>query len=223
MPAYAPSPGFAQRRRHPRALLLIIGGHAALIAAVMTARMEMPASFIPTMTKIDLIEPPQPPPQEPPPERQPQAQPQPRDSVIDRQPALVPVPRLNDAIFDTTPIPLPPNPGPGIGSGEGPAPKPMPLAEPVRVGPRFATPDWALKPPYPDDKRRLEEEAVLKLRLSIDERGRVVAVEPVGRADGSFLQAARRHLIAKWRYKPALEDGRPVPSSTVITLRFELE
>ena len=51
---------------------------------------------------------------------------------------------------------------------------------------------------------------MLKLRLSIDHRGRVVAVEPVGRADRAFLAAARRHLIAKWRYKPATEDGRAV-------------
>jgi protein TonB len=80
-----------------------------------------------------------------------------------------------------------------------------------------------LRPPYPDDKRRLEEEAVLRLRLAIDERGRVVAVEPVGSADRSFLEAARRHLIAHWRYKPATDDGRAVRSSTVITLRFELE
>lgn len=64
---------------------------------------------------------------------------------------------------------------------------------------------------------------MLKLRLTIDERGRVIAVDPVGSADRSFFQAARKHLMASWRYKPATEDGRPVASSTVITLRFELE
>jgi protein TonB len=57
----------------------------------------------------------------------------------------------------------------------------------------------------------------------IDDNGRVVAVDPVGRADPAFLEAARKDLIAKWRYRPATEDGRPVDSSTVITLRFELE
>jgi protein TonB len=68
-----------------------------------------------------------------------------------------------------------------------------------------------------------EEEATLKLRLSVDERGRVVAVDPVGRADAVFLAAARRHLVAHWRYKPATADGRAVVSSTVITLRFQLD
>jgi len=64
---------------------------------------------------------------------------------------------------------------------------------------------------------------VLRLRLTIDERGRVIAVEPVGRADKVFLEAARRHLLAHWRYRPASEGGRAVTSSTVITLRFQLD
>ena len=97
----------------------------------------------------------------------------------------------------------------------------MPSA-PVRVGPRFATPADAVRPPYPPSKIASDEEAVLKLKLSIDPRGRVVAVEPVGRADPAFLAAARRHLLAHWRYKPATEDGRAIASSTVITLRFQL-
>jgi protein TonB len=118
------------------------------------------------------------------------------------------------------PVPIP---------GEvGPLPVPQPRilpvpTEPVRVGPRFATPASDLRPPYPASKIESGQEAVLRLRLSIDPRGRVVAVEPVGRADRAFLEAARRHLVERWRYKPATEDGRPVASSTVITLRFELD
>jgi protein TonB len=64
---------------------------------------------------------------------------------------------------------------------------------------------------------------VLRLNLTIDERGRVVAVDPIGRADGTFLEAARRHLIAHWRYRPATEDGRAVSSTLAVTLRFQLE
>jgi protein TonB len=120
------------------------------------------------------------------------------------------------------PFPIP-DPGP-IGPSLDPAPQPHPgpSADPVRVGPRFATPASKLRPPYPPEKLEREEEAALRLRLSIDERGRVVSVEPVGATDRAFLEAARRHLIANWRYRPATEDGRPVPSSTVVTLRFEL-
>lgn len=223
MTVYAPTPGFADRRSHPRALLLIVAGHAALIAAVMTAKMGLPPRFDPVDTVVTLIDPPKPPPEPAPPPR-PTPRRQPAASQVDLVRPVLPIPRPDGPAVDPRPMPIP-DPGAMIGNGVEPIPSPLivPQPAPVRVAARFATPDWALKPPYPDDKRRLEEEAVLRLRLSIDERGRVVAVEPIGAADRSFLEAARRHLLAKWRYKPATEDGRPVPSSTVITLRFELE
>ena len=58
--------------------------------------------------------------------------------------------------------------------------------------------------------------------MSIDERGRVIAVDAVGRADATFLEVARRHILRAWRYQPAMEGSRAVPSTTTITLKFEL-
>jgi protein TonB len=221
MPVYARTPGLSEQRRHPSALILIIGGHAALIAAVMTAKMAIPIIDKGGPIVIDSI----PIPPDPPPNPEPRKQtdkPQPPVSTPYVPPAPVPIPVPRPDV-DTTPIPIPPTTDPIIGTNPSPRPAPGVVPAVVRTGPRFVTPEWAVEPPYPDDKRRLEEEAVLRLRLSIDERGRVVAVDPLGRADRSFLQAARRHVIAHWRYKPATEDGRPVASSTVVTLRFELE
>jgi protein TonB len=80
-----------------------------------------------------------------------------------------------------------------------------------------------LRPPYPESKLANEEEAVLHLRLGIAADGRVTSVEPVGRADPVFLDAARRYLIAHWRYSPATVDGRAVASTEVITLSFRLD
>ncbi|MCF2515030.1 hypothetical protein LVY65_08120 [Sphingomonas sp. G124] len=51
----------------------------------------------------------------------------------------------------------------------------------------------------------------------------MTVVESIGPADPGFLEAARRHILRAWRYKPALEDGVAVPSSTVINLSFRLE
>lgn len=215
MSTYAPVAPYAARNRHPRALALIVAGHAALIAAVMMAKMDVAPRFIPTITKVDLIDEAKPPPDNPPP-----PQPQRHESAIDRPITVVPIPQpTTDA--DPIPIPLPvPNPGPVV------APDPIkivPPAQPVRVGPRFITPEYDVKPPYPQSKLRAQEEAVLQLRLTIDARGRVTAVDPVGNADPVFLAAARRHILAHWRYRAATEDGRAVATSTVVTLRFELD
>ena len=214
MTTYAPVPAFADGKRHPRALVLIVAGHAALLAAVMTAKMDLPMPFAPTPTTVELIAETTPPPELPPP-------PQPRraDPAIDRVRPIVPIPQPSPPL-EVVPLPQPlPNPGPGIGAGKPPDVAPAP----VRTGPHFVTPESQIKPPYPQSKLRLDEEAVLRLRLTIDSRGRVTAVEPVGGADPTFLAAARRHITARWRYKPATEDGRAIASSTVVTLRFELD
>jgi protein TonB len=208
----------AERRSAPHAMLLIIAGHVALIAAVMSARMDLPQRILHPPTPVDLIPLPKPPPEQPRPRTQPNSSP----SAIERVPVIVPVPRPdNDRI---EPV-VPPFPGAGTIGPNPPQPRiePLPAPDPVRVGPRFVTPPDAVRPPYPASKLQSEEEAVLKLKLSIDERGRVVAVEPVGRTDPAFLAAARKHLIAHWRYKPATVDGRAIASSTLVTLRFELE
>lgn len=215
MITYAPVAPYADRSRHPRALVLIIGAHAALIAAVMTANMDVARPFIPTITKIDLIDE-----AKSRPENSPPPEPQQHESTIDHPITVVPVP-LPTTDANPIPIPLPiPNRGPIVDPGPV---KVVPPAGPVRVGPRFVTPDADVKPAYPQSKLRSQEEAVLQLRLTIDARGRVTAVDPVGATDPVFLTAARKHILAHWRYRAATEDGRAVVSSTVITLRFQLD
>lgn len=214
MLAYAP-----RRERHrlsPTALALIVGGHALAILAVMSARMEV----IPHddgRTIIDFI--PSPPPPEPPKPTPQTPNPSPAPPLSSLDP-IVPLPPLPGP----TAQPLPPQPippGPTAGTGIDPLPpQPLPV---VRTGPRFATPADDVRPPYPEALRALEKEAVLRLRLSIDERGRVVSVEPVGKTEPAFLVAARRHIIKAWRYAPATEGDRAIASTTVVTLEFRLD
>ena len=222
MPVYSSISGFADHRRHPRALMLIVGGHAVLIAAVMTAKMDLPIRVFDPPIVVDPIPIPPEPPLPEPETQDPQRDPPPQGPTIHRPEPIVPSPVTDGPVVSTVPDPMP-DPGPVIGTNPDPGPVTPTITPPVRVGPRFATPQHLIEPPYPPDKQRLEEEAVLRLKLSIDERGRVVAVEPVGRADRSFFDAARRHLIANWRYKPATEDGKAIAWSTVITLTFRIE
>lgn len=220
MLAYAANTRPAGRAGSPKALTLILASHAVLIAAVMTAKMEL--GPINPFERTDVVNVPIDP---PPPEPIPEADPQPQQPITQgtfirpERPIVVmdaPIPSTafdQGQLDDIVSV---------IGSGPTSIPFDPPKA-PVRIAARFVTPDSALKPPYPLDKRRAEEEATLRLRLSIDTRGRVVAVEPVGPAEPSFLEAARRHIVRAWRYKPAMEDGVAIPSTTVINLSFRLE
>ena len=219
MLAYAANrPIVAQRRSSPNAMLGIIAAHVAVVALVMSAKMELPPTFHPTRTIIDLIREPQPP--EPQPIRQAT---QPRPSTLTQPRQQVEIPAGPTPIADATPSL--PDPGPIVGPSVDPGPRidPVPLPQPVKFEAKLLTPASELKPPYPESKLLSGEEALLRLRLTIDERGRVVAVEPVGKIDRVFFETARRYLIAHWRYRPASEDGRAVTSSTVIALRFQLD
>jgi len=220
MLAYAANrPIIGARKPAPNALLAIIGIHVAAIAVLMSAKMEIPPIIKEPPIKIDFIRTQQPPPPDPidTKTRNPATV-----TTIDRQAPIPPTHLEQDPIEALGPTTI----STGALGGGGTAIIPEfhpPVHYPVKFGPRLATPESELKPPYPASKLLTEEEAVLNLKLTIDQNGRVVAVEPVGRADPAFLAAARRHLLAHWRYKPASEDGRAINSSTVITLRFELD
>jgi protein TonB len=220
MLAYAANrPAVAQRGSSPNAMLAIIALHVAAIAALMSAKMDLPRSFKDTPTVIDFTRPDAPPPPKP---IDPEIPQPPIDSTITRPFQPLPLPPVGMP-FD--PTPAVPSFDDLVGPALDPGPKTLPIPAPalVKIGARLLTPARDLKPPYPSAKLASGEEAVLRLNLTIDERGRVVAVEPLGRADKVFLDAARRHLLTHWRYRPATEDGRAVVSTIAVTLRFQLE
>ena len=221
MLAYAANrPVIAARRPSPNVMLAIIAAHVAVVAVVMSAKMEYERHRSPPIV-IDTIPAPKPPPPEAPPAKT-DPQPRPAPHALTQPDPVQPLPSPSDPITSRGPTTA--DPGPiAIGGGGGIPQLPPATHTLVKLGPRLATPSSELKPSYPPSKLASEEEAVLRLRLTIDENGRGTGVDAVGVADRAFLEAARRHLIAHWRYKPATEDGRAVSSSAVITLRFQLD
>lgn len=219
----------SHRRLSPSTLLLIGAGHALAIGLAITAKMTFDPPAPPTRTRIVDI-PLDPPPEPAKPEPQVQQDPRvppPPVSRIDTPPPVVLTPPIGVTV-PAGPSIITDAPDIGVALGNTLPPPtvllpPAPPAAVVRIGPRAATPSDLLRPPYPESKQRTEEEALLRLRLTIDARGRVTAVEPIGTADPAFLTAARSHLTRHWRYRPATEDGRAVASTLTITLRFELE
>lgn len=206
--------------RSPKTLALVAIGHVVVVGIALTTKMtidyyhpEPPLVLVPIRPA-------------PPPDPQPMPRPDPHrpanQSHITTTDLQLPLPPIDTGpIVDPGPsLPL----GPISGTSLDPVTVVPPVkADPVRIAARFNTPDSMLRPPYPTDKLRLQEETTLQLRLTIDANGRVTAVEPIGRADPSFLEAARRHILRNWRYKPATVDGATTGSTTVINLSFRLE
>ena len=215
MLAYAaPRPG--REGTHPRMLLLIIAGHVLAIGAVMLAKSEIATRpDVPTVI-IDI-------PQlaDPPTNPEPRARADPRSSNATTPQPEVPIPTFENHGIEFRSIPLEPTNGSGTGTLASQPPF-VPPHEIVRHGAQIATAEGRLRPPYPEVKQMLGEEATLTLKLSIDAHGHVTAVEPIGSADRAFLASARKHLLSVWRFTPATEDGQPVPSTKVITLHFKL-
>ena len=165
MLAYAADiPKAASRAHSPKALTLIIASHAVLIAAVMTAKMELvtPGPDKPPVM-IDV------PPEPVPPEPQTRVEPRPEEPMT--QPSFIEQPTTivdmdatslsfdrGQAIEDIAAV---------IGTDMSFTQLDPPKHEPVKLAAVFRTPESAVKPPYPIDKRREGEEATLRLKLTI--------------------------------------------------------
>lgn len=219
MLAYAAKTRPWGRSESPKALVLIVAGHALLLGALFMTRMDIAPHKDDPTDVIFVPNPPKPPP--PTPVDDPQTPTRPVTTID--QPRVIVPPVVPQPGFDPGPVILDVTPYAGPIVAPPYVPPITPRADPVKVAPRFITPDSLLRPPYPLSKIRSEEEASLRLRLAIDPRGRVTSVDPVGSADPEFLAAARRHILKAWRYKPATEDGTAISSSLVITLKFRLD
>jgi protein TonB len=222
MLAYAASrPTPIVRRPHPNARHTSIALLVGVAAGVFSAKKDLPGRQHPEPPiRVTLYPEPKTPPPDPRPAHP--SQQLVENRTVDQPPIHVETPvRLGETV---DPPPTHFDDGALAGGGAVVIPEiPKTIHNMVKLGPRLVTSAAELKPPYPPSKLLVEEEASLRLRLTIDEQGRVTAVEPIGRADPVFLAAARRHLIAHWRYRPATEDGHAVSTTEVITLHFQLD
>jgi protein TonB len=98
-------------------------------------------------------------------------------------------------------------------------PKPVVFVK-ARPDPRFAE---AFHPDYPPAMRREGLEGAVTVRVTIDERGRVIAVEQVSASNPIFFEETRRQALRSWRFVPAKRDGVAIQSEQTMTVRFRLE
>jgi periplasmic protein TonB len=108
--------------------------------------------------------------------------------------------------------------GPGSGSGLGFGHGPMEASFGSGNGPRFAT---KALPKYPRLARELGKEGTVLLRLTIDDRGRLLDVEVLKRAGSGFDEEAVR-AVRDSSFSPAKINGRPVSCRAQLPIRFVL-
>lgn len=216
------SQGYAGGRHNPRVMAAIVGGHAALLAAVMLIKMDLPIPFVdpPVFVKhIPLTPPPKEP---PPPELSPR--PQPRvDQQVDIPVPRVPIPTVPGPVFEAPtndppvfseappgPITIPGPPlGPPVMPSVEPPAQPAPRAKPVALAPRGNPASWVTNDDYPSAALRSEEQGRTRFVVLADASGRPTACTVTGSSGSSALDtAACRLLMKRAKFKPGSDaDG----------------
>ncbi|MBA4373592.1 MAG: hypothetical protein C0402_12130 [Thermodesulfovibrio sp.] len=87
------------------------------------------------------------------------------------------------------------------------------------AGPSFLSREL---PAYPPIARRMGKEARVLLRLTIDEKGRLLQVEAVENPGFGFTEAAIE-AVRKSSFVPAKRDGKPVMVVALLPVRFQLK
>lgn len=109
-----------------------------------------------------------------------------------------------------------------------PAPAEPVTTAPADAGPVGASPVAlryieASAPPYPPAAVRAGLTGTVWLRVLVDEQGRPLRVE-VERGSGHRIldRAARQHVLAHWRFQPALDGLQPVQAWGRVPIEFTL-
>ena len=103
-----------------------------------------------------------------------------------------------------------------------PAPSNAP-AGPASSGAQ-ALPSYYLNPPphYPEDARRAKQEGLVVLKVSVDDTGKVSAVELFHSSGFPQLDASAQQGVSEWRFKPAQVAGMKVSSQVNVPVLFRL-
>ena len=78
-------------------------------------------------------------------------------------------------------------------------------------------------PLYPALSRREREQGEVRLRVELDESGRIDTVTVVSSSGSRRLDEAARQAVRSWRCRPAERDGHGVRAVAWQTLGFELD
>ena len=220
-------------------LLLIVLLHLGLFVLLRNGLLQRPESVEPLGVITAMLFPPEP--DAPATVVQPTVRPAVRvrpavakPAVVPRRPAsALPAPASNAvAPLPAATVAVAPTPSAAIESA-APAPAipatPAPPAAPAPVdaGPKtLSSGVQYLQPPrpdYPAQSKRLGEEGRVVLRVLVDRQGLAERIEVQKSSGFDRLDEAGRQAVQQARFKPHLEDGRPVAVFAIVPITFRLD
>lgn len=79
-------------------------------------------------------------------------------------------------------------------------------------------------PPYPPAALRAGYQGTVVLRVLVDVDGRPLRVEvETGSGYRELDDAARRHVLRRWRFQPAMRDGQAAQAIGLVPITFDLD
>ena len=91
---------------------------------------------------------------------------------------------------------------------------------PLDVGSLVAYATAKPSPVYPQAARNLRTTGVVKVEVTVSEKGDVAEVQKT--SGPPMLQSAAKDAIRKWKFKPFVRDGQPVKATGFVSFNFNL-
>lgn len=215
--------GFAQALAavQPARIAGLAGAIALNIAALMLLLVPVSAPIAvvtPDITTVVPLDPPKPPPPPPPIQKvePPKPHAQPVQPIQRQEPIMDPPP---PRVFETTSdvgLPPPTNTGTEIAKIDPPPPTGPLTTESLQ---------YALAPPpsYPREALMAGAEGTVVLKVLVDVDGTPLEVE-IQRSSGNrrLDDAAKRQVLRKWKFRPAIRDGRAIQVYGLVPVNFTL-
>jgi periplasmic protein TonB len=107
-----------------------------------------------------------------------------------------------------------------------PASRPLPPSPADRAAPTAdAAPEPIASPApsYPSDALRNRESGTVVLRVHVDANGSPYAVDLLQSSRSRSLDRAATQAVKRWRFRPALRGGQPVPGEIQVPISFNAE
>ena len=113
--------------------------------------------------------------------------------------------------------------GPGRGAGVGPGSGGGFGGGAYRIGGGVSAPSILSKvePEYSEEARKAKWQGTVQLSLVVDDQGRPQSIK-VTRSLGLGLDQKAIEAVEKWRFRPGMKDGKPVPVMATIEVNFRL-